>query len=194
MKRLAFLYLMILAFGSVQYCYSQDVIHKKNGEVLQVQIIATSNTDITYMTKTKSNNDTLVTIDKNEITSFRRANENTESAEKKELTEEEKLALFEEGKMDADIYYTRYKRPGTLVLVTSLISPIIGLVPAIVSSATPVRDQNKCYPQSKKPRTEEYYSGYAMRAKKNKQRVVWRNWGIALGVNFFAAVLLYSKP
>jgi hypothetical protein len=104
MKRLAFLYLMILAFGSVQYCYSQDVIHKKNGEVLQVQIIATSNTDITYMTKTKSNNDTLVTIDKNEITSFRRANENTESAETKELTEEEKLALFEEGKMDADIY------------------------------------------------------------------------------------------
>jgi hypothetical protein len=93
-------------------------------------------------------------------------------AEIKPLTSEDRLAIFNEGKLDADIYYTRYRRPGALVLITSLISPIVGLVPAIISSATPVREQKKWYPPSKQPRIDTYYSGYDKRAKQIKQKVV----------------------
>lgn len=193
MKSSPLIYLFILIYGYTTVVYSQDVIHKKSGEVLQIQIIATSNTDITYSTKTKSNSDTIITISREEVESFRRANENVEIAVKKEMTSEERLAIFEEGKLDADIYYTRYKRPGTLVLVTSLISPIVGLVPAVISSATPVKDQNKWYPPSKEPRIDAYYIGYDMRAKQKKVKVVWRNWGIGLAVNFILVFLLINN-
>ena len=193
MNRLLIVFLLILLITKSKLSYSQDVIHKINGEVLQVQIIATSKTDITYMLKTKGNQDTTITIDRSEVTSFRRASENEEMANAKEYNSLERLAIYEEGKMDADIYYTRYKRPGTLVLLTSLISPIVGLVPAIISSATPVKDQNKWYPPSKTTRIDAYYGGYAMQAKRKKQQVVWRNFTIGLAANLLAAIIFLPR-
>lgn len=184
---------MMLLMTNSKLANAQDVIHKINGEVLQVQIIATSKADITYMAKTANNNDTTITIDRNEVVSFRRASENLEYAQAKEYTSQERLAIYEEGKMDADIYYTRYKRPGTLVLVTSLISPIVGLIPAIISSSTPVKEHNKWYPTSKTPRIDAYYGGYAKQAKRKKQQVVWRNFTIGLAANLLAAIIFLPR-
>ncbi len=193
MNRILIVFLMLLIMTNSKLANAQDVIHKINGEVLQVQIIATSKADITFVTKTANNNDTTITIDSNEVASFRRASENLEYAQPKEYTSQERLAIYEEGKMDADIYYTRYKRPGTLVLVTSLISPIVGLVPAIISSCTPVKDHNKWYPTSKTTRIDAYYGGYAMQAKRKKQQVVWRNFTIGLAANLLAAIILLPR-
>lgn len=145
------------------------------------------------MTKTKSNNDTIITIYKDEVVSLRRASENLEYAKKQDHTAEERLAIFEEGKMDADIYYTGYKRPGTIVLVTSLVSPIVALLLAVISSAIPVKDQNRGYPPTKEPRIDAYYSGYVIRSQQKKVKVVWRNWGIGLAVNFVLVLWLINN-
>lgn len=95
--------------------------------------------------------------------------------------------------MDADIYYTGYKRPGTLVLVTSLVSPIVALLLAVISSAIPVKDQNRWYPPTKEPRKDAYYSGYVIRSQQKKVKVVWRNWGIGLAVNFVLVLWLINN-
>ena len=193
MNRILIVFFMMLLMTNSKLANAQDVIHKINGEVLQVQIIATSKADITYMAKTANNNDTTITIDRDEVVSFRRSSENLEYAQAKEYTSQERLAIYEEGKMDADIYYTRYKRPGTLVLVTSLISPIVGLIPAIISSSTPVKEHNKWYPTSKTPRIDAYYGGYAKQAKRKKQQVVWRNFTIGLAANLLAAIIFLPR-
>lgn len=47
MTKLYFILFLVFTFGYGQTVFSQDVIHLKSGDVLQIQIIATSNTDVT---------------------------------------------------------------------------------------------------------------------------------------------------
>jgi len=102
----------------------------------------------------------------------------------------EKYSL--KGLKDAEKYYDDYSSAGTGTLMVSLLSPLVGLIPAISSSSTMPKDKNLNYPNTKLMENADYRSGYTRRAKKIKQSRVWTNWGIALGVNAIVVVLLSS--
>lgn len=94
------------------------------------------------------------------------------------------------GQIDAAHHYKRYKAAATGTLVTSLLSPVIGLIPAILCSATNPKIENLGYPNEELFKQAAYYKAYTKKAKKIKQRKVWSNWGIGLGVNLVLILIL----
>lgn len=96
------------------------------------------------------------------------------------------------GQIDAARHYKRYKGAATGTLLTSLLSPVIGLIPAILCSATNPKIENLGYPNEELFKQATYYKAYTKKAKKIKQRKVWSNWGIGLGVNL-VVILIWAN-
>ena len=94
------------------------------------------------------------------------------------------------GQADASVSYNGYKGAGTGTLVASLVMPLIGLIPAIVCSSSEPKDFNLNYPSADLMKNANYYNGYIQKSLKIKKSKVWTNWGIGLGVNVLAIVLL----
>jgi hypothetical protein len=100
-------------------------------------------------------------------------------------------SLYLRGQIDAFKFYHNYRDAGTITLVASLISPISGLVPAIVFSEIPPKPTNLNCPNIELFTTSvPYYRGYTDRARKIKNGRVWKSWLIGLGVNTTLAVLV----
>ncbi len=100
--------------------------------------------------------------------------------------------LFTQGRLDAGKHYRKFKPAATGTLITGLVSPIVGLVPAIITSSTTPSDANLNAPDPELLKNSDYYDGYSNRAKKIKQGKVWKNLGIAFGVNLAATLILLS--
>ena len=100
--------------------------------------------------------------------------------------------LFTLGKTDASKHYKGYKGAGTGTLITGLLSPIVGLIPAIACSSTEPKEMNLSYPNQELMKNADYNNGYTQKAKKIKQGKVWTNWGIAFGANIVAVLILSS--
>jgi len=96
------------------------------------------------------------------------------------------------GQIDAARHYKRYKGAATGTLLTSLLSPVIGLIPAILCSSTNPKIENLGYPNEELFKQAAYYKAYTKKAKKIKQRKVWSNWGIGLGVNLVVILVLVN--
>lgn len=94
------------------------------------------------------------------------------------------------GQIDAAHHYKRYKGAATGTLLTSLLSPVVGLIPAVLCSATYPKIENLGYPNEELFKQAVYYKAYTKKAKKIKQRKVWSNWGIGLGVNLVVILVL----
>ena len=102
--------------------------------------------------------------------------------------------LFQQGRNDAKLYYTGYKGAGTgTFLTTFLLSPILGLIPAIACSSTTPNASNFTFPNSALAREPDYISGYMQEAKKKKSGKVWGNFGIGTILVVVAVGLLQSK-
>lgn len=102
--------------------------------------------------------------------------------------------MFLQGRSDAKLYYTGYKGAGTGTLLTSmLLSPLVGLIPAIACSSTPPKGENLTFPRAELARNPDYVSGYTFEAKKKKSNKVWSNWGIGTIVVMIVVASQYSK-
>lgn len=101
--------------------------------------------------------------------------------------------LFRQGRSDASRYYHGYKGAGTGTLITSLVSPLLGLIPAIATSSANPSNARLNYPNADLMKKSSYYDGYTQKAKSIKRGKVWKNWGIGLGVNIIAAAILLSS-
>ena len=101
--------------------------------------------------------------------------------------------LYLKGQMDAEINYKKYKGASVGTLITSLVSPIVGLIPAIACSASKPKIENLGYPNEELFKQPEYYNSYTKKAKKIKQGKVWKNWGIGFGVNLVIILLATAK-
>jgi|GEM_PF-1877960 len=99
---------------------------------------------------------------------------------------------YVQGKIDAERHYKKYKGAGTGTLITSLVSPLVGLIPAIACSASAPKLANLGYPDENQFKNQEYHLGYTEKAKKIKKKKVWTNWGIGFGVNLVAVLLIAS--
>lgn len=100
--------------------------------------------------------------------------------------------LYVQGRLDASRYYTGYKGAGTGTLITSLLSPLVGLIPAIATSSSSPNEENLGYPDVELIKQREYYDSYTHQAKKIKQKKVWTNWAIGFGVNLVGVLILLN--
>jgi hypothetical protein len=78
-------------------------------------------------------------------------------------------------------------------LFTSLLSPIVGLIPAIATSSSQPNRNNLSFPDEKLMENSDYFMGYTKKAKKIKQGRVWTNWAIGFGANLVAILILSSS-
>lgn len=99
-------------------------------------------------------------------------------------------SFYVKGQRDAEANYKKYSGAGTGTLFTSLLSPLVGLIPAIACSSTTPKEINLGAPKSELLAQEEYYLGYTQKAKKIKSRKVWTNWAVGFGVNLVAVLAL----
>jgi len=89
---------------------------------------------------------------------------------------------FSNGYNDAKINYKGYKTAATLTFVTSLYSPFIGLIPAIICSAKAPEYQSLSSNYNVLMSNSDYRDGYFQKAKKIKLQKVWKNWLIPTSI------------
>jgi hypothetical protein len=191
MKKMFFLFMCLFSLSPI---FAQDNIILKNGDELKSKILEVATTEIKY---SKFDNPTgpIYTILKSDVFMIKYENGSkdtfaqTEKAKEVDPTNEN---LFAKGQMDASKYYKGYTGAGAGTLVVSLLSPIVGLVPAIACSSTPPNDANLTYPNSDLMKKTDYYNGYTSKSKRIKSGKVWKNWGVAFGVNLVLTMILMS--
>ena len=195
MKRKALL--LLVALFAVTLCYSQDVITTKTGDDIQAKVMEVGNTEIKF--KRMDNPDgPLFTLLKSDVLMIRYANGTKDifSLEPKKGLNAPEFSTedyFRQGQLDAKTHYTAHKPAGSGTLLTTIfLSPIVGLVPAIITSTTEPEDANLGYPNKELMQNPEYYNGYTQSAKKIKSRKVWTNWGIGVGINLAVYTLLLN--
>ncbi len=182
---------------AITFCFSQDIITKKNGDDIKAKVLEVTTTEVKYK-KFDNLDGPSFTILKSDVLLIRYENgtkdvfNDDKKSENIPATSPATSDLYAQGKMDASKNYKGYKGAGTGTLITSLVSPIIGLVPAIACSSTEPKDENLDYPSSELMKKSDYYNGYTQKAKKIKQGKVWKNWLIGLGVNIIAVIILTS--
>ena len=187
----------LLTVFSLTLCFSQDVIIKKSGEEIQVNILEVGQTEIKYKMFNNEEGPTFAIL-KSEVFMIKYANGTKDvfNEENKDENTSPLLArkdLFIQGHKDALRCYKGYKVAGSVTLVTSLLSPLVGLIPAIACSVTEPKEINLNAPNPDLIKKTEYYNGYAQRSKKIKQRKVWTNWGIGFAANIVIVLLLTSQ-
>jgi len=177
------------------YSFSQDVITTKSGKNIQAKVIEVGLTEIKY--KMVNNLDgPIYSILKSDVIMTRYENGIVElyKEDQKPGTPEQASpsndSMLKQGMADAAKYYKSYTGAGTGTLLTSLVSPLAGLIPAIACSSTMPKDKNLHYPNTVLMNNPDYYLGFTQKAKKIKQGRVWLNWGIGFGVNVVAEFFL----
>jgi hypothetical protein len=184
----------LVSIFTASLCFSQDIITKKSSEDIQAKVLEVTTVEVKYK-KFDNQNGPTFTILKSDLLMIR-----YENGTKDIFTEEKKIEttsstsgdLFIQGQSDASRYYKGYKGAGTGTLITSLVSPLVGLIPAIACSSTQPKEINLNYPNADLMKKSDYYNGYTQKSKKIKQGKVWTNWGIAFGVNLVAVLILTS--
>jgi hypothetical protein len=192
MKKIIFA--LLTSIFATTFCLSQDIITKKSGEDIQAKVLEVTTPEIKYK-KFDNQNGPTFTILKSEVLMLRYENGTKDifnEEKKNETTSSTSGDLFVQGQSDASRYYKGYKGAGTGTLITSLVSPLVGLIPAIACSSTQPKEMNLNYPNADLMKKSDYYNGYTQKSKKIKQGKVWTNWGIAFGVNLVAVLLISS--
>ncbi|MFT2011336.1 hypothetical protein ACMA1I_21875 [Pontibacter sp. 13R65] len=186
----------ILGIFSVAFCFAQDVITTRTGEDIQAKIFEVSQLEVKYKRFDNQTGPTFI-LPKSEILLVLYENGtsdmfNSEPVKEYVMASNSGVDNYTKGRSDALIYYDGYKPAATGTLVAGLISPLIGLIPAIACSSTTPQAVNLYSPDAGLMQDPNYYKGFTQQAKKTKQGKVWKNWGIAFGVNLVAVLLLSS--
>ncbi len=196
MKGIIFLILTIVL--AVNISFSQDVISMKDSGDSQVKIIEITPIEILY--KRFDNLDgAVLSIFKSEVLSVRYENGTRDlfNVDNQDATISNSSLpsrdLYRRGYTDATRCYTGYHYAATATFIVSIISPLAGLIPAIVCSSTRPTNNNLPYQKTELMKLPEYNHGYTHHAKRIKQRKIWSNFGIALGINILVGILISSN-
>ena len=186
-----FIYFSFTCFG-----FAQDVIRLKAKEdSIQAKVIEINSTEVKYKKSNNINGPTIVTP-KSEILMIRYENGIVDTFEESVVivkdTTKNPNDLYRQGVRDASLYYDGYTGAGTGIFIVSLISPLLGLIPAAACSTTQPKDINLDYPNPKLMKDINYSNGYKYKATRIKSGKVWTNWVGALGLNFVAVIFIYS--
>jgi len=193
---------LLLSIGSVLInvllAHSQDLIIKVNNDTVAAKVLEVG-AEIRYKEFDFQNGPTYVIL-KSEVAVIQYENGKVDSLNKINTTDKKENVLsgtttvdmFARGSKDATRYYKGYNGASTGTLITSLISPILGLIPAIACASSDPQMNRLNYPDKQLMNYRDYEYGYRDRAKKIKRSKVWTNWGIGLGVNVVLFILISS--
>jgi hypothetical protein len=182
---------------------AQDIITKRTGESLKAKVLEITPTEVKYKEFERMEGPTY-TVAKADIMLIQYEDSKNETFELEEkvqpLGEAQPEAgilatgagSYLQGQQDAGVYYDGYRSARTGTLIASLISPLVGLVPAIACSSTPPKDHNLDFPSHELMKNPDYNNGYKQQSRKIKSRTVWSYWGVGFGVNL-ALVLMLSQ-
>jgi len=192
MIRTVFFLILFILTGAGSF--AQDVITKKNGEDIQAKVLEVSKDEVRYR-KFDNPDGPVFILPVSDLIMIRYENGtkdlfNTEANVPADDYAEPAEDMFMKGQKDATRYYKGYKAAGTGTLILSLLSPLVGLIPAVGCSATTPKPVNLGYPSQKLFNHPDYKNGYTVRAKRIKSGKVWTNWGIAFGVNLILVLAM----
>jgi hypothetical protein len=191
MKKLVFV--LVAAFSTV-FSFSQDVITKSNGEEIKAKVLEVSQTEIKYKKFDNLNGPTF-SISKNDVFMVKYENGskdvfNTER-DSKSGNGDSNIDALEKGKRDARLNY-KGKNSGAIWTgaTAALIVPVVGLIPAIITSSAEPKEENLGIPDQKLFKDANYKSGYVEEAHKKKKKKVWSSFGIGSAIWLGVIVLL----
>jgi hypothetical protein len=194
-------FFLFITFFITNLSFSQDIITKRTGEDIKAKIIEVGISEIKYK-KFDFQDSPIYSLSKQEVLIIRYQNgskdifnQETFTANSSSInsssTNNSSNDLYLQGEKDANKYYKGYKSAQTGTLITGVVlSPLLGLVPAIATSNTDPLDSNLNYPNSELMKKTDYYNGYINNAKKIKTRKVWTSWFVALGIDVIALIAI----
>jgi hypothetical protein len=162
---------------------SQDLLYKFSGEKVNGKVIRITRDSVYY--RDHERGDTSKVISKRELISLSMANGVTMNFSERQSVIPDSTGTasdFQQGRADATVHYDNYKPAGTATLVTSIIFPMLGLIPAIACSSTAPDRKNLGMPDPSRGQNSEYLAGYTQQARKIKSKKVWKNYGIGAGI------------
>ncbi|WP_276495953.1 hypothetical protein [Pontibacter litorisediminis] len=207
---------VVAALSLLPALQAQDVITKRTGEKVEAKVLEVSPSEIKYKRYSNQEGPTYI-LPKSEIVLITYEDKTSEVFELEDqaasnasassqtvatstnqvvyepATKMSSLDMYAKGQADGKMFYDGYKAAGTGTLVASLISPIIGLVPAAITSASSPKEKNWDAPSNQLLQDPDYKSGYQKSARKKKAGKVWVNWGIGLGVNLVLAIIVAGQ-
>ena len=192
----------VVMLTSLHQLFAQDVIKKRNGQEVKALVREVNPTEIKYVAfDNKSGPIYIILKDEVEYIIYENGSKDEFTITKAEPKRDTVVVvtkpqpqnqenLYLKGRTDANLYYNGYKPAGTGTFLVSLLSPLVGLLPAAICASTPPSIDNLNIPNHNLANDREYYSGYVSQAQSIKSKKVWRNWGIALGINIIGFVIL----
>lgn len=186
----------ILIFLSSAFCglSAQDIIIKKSGEDIEAKVLEIKQSEIKYR-RFDNLSGPIYIMPKSDIAVIRYENGQNEIFNKNEVATEaippknyeaeveEEVDMWLEGKRDAQRHYQGQRSgAGWTAATTIILSPILGLAPAIGCSLSEPSEGNLNYPSRKKMQNYDYYISYKKEAHKTKKRKVWTGYGIGSAV------------
>lgn len=199
---------------------AQDTIYRFNGDTISAKIIAVNIDDIKYKRSSDSTGPTYtvlrstvksivynngarllidgnsgeaipVVIDSSALTSNPQPSQMELEKADSGYREIDESQSYLAGQQDAKAHYKKYKKAALLTLSISLVSPLVGLVPAFICSLKSPAEKNLDYPDKHKMANNKVYAkSYLKAADKIKQNKVWMAWVAGLGVNYGLFILL----
>lgn len=207
----ACLFIGLFAFSGFGGVFAQDVLYKINGNNLIVNITDADEYRVKFTlyddvddTEYSIGTDKLVRILYADGTRVNFDNERVRDADVRIQTKSdgessavnsgaggsEEMSMFAKGRRDGEIYYTQHVGAGTGTLFASLLSPLVGLIPAAATSSAMPKEMNLGYPDRELFKNSDYRAGYEQAAHQKKREKVWNNWWVGFGVNL-AVLLLF---
>lgn len=184
----------------VLFSYSQDVITKINGDEIQCKVIEVGIAEIKYKTVETS---PVYVIGKGDVFMIKYSDGKkdifgkTDSKPVPETSNNPPLGdpveMFKKGTMDAAKFYTGRNSGAGGTLATTLVFPLLGLIPAAVCSSNEPKDFNLNLPNIPERNNSNYLMGYKQQAHKIKRSKVWTFFGIGLGIDLLVTVAYISN-
>jgi hypothetical protein len=91
--------------------------------------------------------------------------------------------ICSQAKLDSRKYYKMYQAASLGTLFLTMVNPIAGLACAIPSSLTPPKIENMGISNIDMLQEDIYFQTYRKEALRIKNRKIWTNFGIGLGIN-----------
>ena len=207
---------LLFSLFIIPFAFSQDIITTKSGEEINAKVLEISTTEVKFTTADKTG--VMQSLLKANVFMIKYENGYKEvfQEEKTAVAEPPALGqlptapaprfkdapnyrslnqtdnLYLQGTNDASMYYRGYKGAATGTLVVSILSPIAGLVPALITSVSSPSGRNLSYPSSELYAQAEYARGYNDKARKMKSKKVWTNFGIGAGIGMILGIMVAS--
>ena len=183
----------LTTIGTLTFSFSQDVITKKSGEDIQAKILEVAQNEIKYK-KFDNQNGPSFSIAKSDILIVRYQNGTkdvfSDATKSTETTTVSSIDMRAKALQDAMTNYKGKKSGAGWTAATSIVlSPILGLIPAIACSSSEPNEDNLNYMDSELMKDNTYNQAYREQAHKTKKKKIWTNYGIGSGVWLLLIIL-----